>query len=33
MTFQALYDLYTEDIKHRLKQSTIRNKRGPVSVT
>ena len=29
MTFQALYDLYTEDIKHRLKQSTIRNKKGP----
>ena len=28
MTFQALYDLYTEDIKHRLKQSTIRNKKG-----
>lgn len=29
MTFQALYDLYTEDIMHRLKQSTIRNKRAP----
>ena len=29
MTFQALYDLYLEDIMHRLKQSTIRNKRAP----
>lgn len=28
MTFQALYDLYMEDIAHRLKYSTIRNKKG-----
>ena len=28
MTFQALYDLYIEDIGCRLKQSTIRNKKG-----
>lgn len=27
MTFQALYDLYLEDISHRLKDSTIRTKR------
>lgn len=29
MTFQVLYALYIEDITHRLKQSTIRNKRSP----
>ena len=28
MTFQALYDLYMEDILPRLKYSTIRNKKG-----
>lgn len=28
MTFQALYDLYIADIEHRLKYSTIRNKKG-----
>lgn len=28
MTFQALYDLYMEDISHRLKDSTIRNKKA-----
>lgn len=27
MTFQALYDLYMEDISHRLKDSTVNNKR------
>ena len=27
MTFQALYDLYMEDISHRLKDSTVSNKR------
>lgn len=27
MTFQALYDLYMEDIEHRLKKSTVDNKR------
>ena len=28
MSFQALYDLYLEDIGHRLKASTIRNKKA-----
>lgn len=28
MTFQALYDLYLEDIGHRLKASTVRNKKA-----
>lgn len=28
MTFQALYDLYIEDISHRLKDSTVRNRKG-----
>ena len=27
MTFQALYDLYVEDISHRLKDSTVSNKK------
>lgn len=27
MTFQALYDLYVEDISHRLKDSTVTNKK------
>lgn len=28
MTFQALYDLYIEDISHRLRASTVRNRKS-----